>query len=195
MWTYSRRSSRGHLPIGDGGRVIDPALADDVDVRIFVADGCDPVGDGVFVAVRKSVDAQAVEVGVFNPPYRPLLEILQGKGVAEVHVGHGAVEPAARIQLAVVFAGVRVGLGGDGEVGVNGELVYPIAERQVLHPPMRSAAVVRDHVHYELHSLFRVTMRPSACKGRLSELGRPDNRCWYYRSPGSLAHVTERVLQ
>ena len=96
------------LPVGQLGNLGIPALAHDVHIRILVGHGLAPAGHRLRLVVRVRVDAQAVQTGIFNPPYGPLLEVFQHIGVVEVHIGHRRHEPAALLAFTVTHGGVGV---------------------------------------------------------------------------------------
>ena len=76
--------------------------------------------------------------------------------VIQIHIRHTWHEPAALLNAQIAFRGVRVHIGRETDVssGVGRELVYPVAERQVPHPPMLCTAVICHDVHYHLEALF-----------------------------------------
>ena len=82
-------------------------------------------------------------------------EVAQGVLVVEVHIDHRGYKPAALLNVEVLLRGIGVHVGGEADVGagVGVELVYPVVEGEVLHPPMLGAAVVGDDVHNHLDAL------------------------------------------
>ena len=133
-----------------------PAFAHDVEIGVFPAYGRAPLAHRHLLVVGVGVDAEPVQAGILDPPHGPLLEILQHIGIVEVHVGHRRHEPAALLQVEVVArsVGIHVRREADVRPGVFGELVYPVPERQVFHPPVARAAVVGDDVHNHLQPVL-----------------------------------------
>ena len=136
------------LPVGQLRHALCPALAHDVQARVLVHDGLTEARAGHLLVVGIGVDADAVEAAPLHPPDGELLEVLQHEGVIEVHVGHRGGKPAALLIVEVLRGGVWVHVRGEADVGagVLGELMYPVVEGEVLHPPVGSAAVVGHEV-------------------------------------------------
>ena len=107
------------MPICYGRCRACPTLAYDIEVRVFVHDGFYPFASWHHLYIWIGVHAQAVEVGVFDPPDSPLLEVLQQVGVLEVHIGHWAVEPTAVGEQTVVLRCVDVVVSRENVVGVG----------------------------------------------------------------------------
>ena len=161
------------LPIGQLGDVVCPDLAHYVDVRILLAHRGTPLGHRHLLIVRISVHAQAVKVGIFDPPNSPLLEILQQIRVVEVHVRHRGIEPSA-LHVVPVDAG-RIGIVLHREIAVGVRilrpLMDPVRERKVLHPPMRITAVVGHDVHDHLDAALMAFAHELAVHLIVSEAG------------------------
>ena len=142
------------LPVGELRHVVGPDFADDVEMRIFFANALAPACHRVFLVVWIGIHAQTVEVGVFYPPYRPLLEILLDVRIVKVHVWHRGVEPAAFHIVLVNLGRIRAVLHRETAVamGVLRPYVDPVLEWKVGHPPVCCAAVVWNYVHYHLYA-------------------------------------------
>ena len=135
----------------DGGG---PALAHNVEMRIFVGYSLAPAGHRFLFVVRIGVHPEAVQTEFLNPPHSPLYEIVEYEWIVQVHIRHRRHEPAAFLNVEVVLGSVGVHICREADVGVGvfRENVYPILERQVLHPPVGGSAVVGDYVHYDLEA-------------------------------------------
>ena len=83
------------LPVSYGRGRACPTFAYDIEVRIFVHDGFNPLASRNHLDIWVGVNAQTIEVGILNPPDSPLLEIFEQIRVLEVHIRHWAVEPSA----------------------------------------------------------------------------------------------------
>ena len=161
------------LPVCQLRDVARPALAYDIYVGILLAHGPAPLAHRLLLVVGIRVHTQTVQIGIFDPPYGPLLEVLQQVWVVEVHVGHRAVEPAALLYLKIGVRCVGVHVCGEEVVGARilREAVYPVLEGHVAHPPVGAAAVVRDDIHYHLQAAA-VALRNE----RTVQLVRPETR-------------------
>ena len=133
-----------------------PTLAYDIDIRVLLSDGFKPLAARNPLDIRIGIHTQTVQIRELNPPYSPLLEILQQIGVLKVHIRHRFIEPAAIAELTVVLRGIDIVVGSEDIIGIGelGELVDPIRIGQVFHPPMSSTAVIRHHVHQYLQSFL-----------------------------------------
>ena len=144
------------LPVGQLRDGWGPAFADNVEVRVFVHDGLAPVSSRLLLIIRVCIDTESVKTGILDPPYRPLYEILEHIWIIEVHIHHRRHEPAAFLNIKILPGCVRVHIRREGYVGtcICIELMDPVLERKVIHPPMLGAAMIRHHVHDYAQSLF-----------------------------------------
>ena len=81
---------------------------------------------------------------------------MQNERIVKVHVRHGRHEPAAFLQVQVIFRGIRVHIGGEADVSsrIFRKNMDPILERKVVHPPVCSSAMVCHYVHYHFQPVF-----------------------------------------
>ena len=161
------------LPEGHLRDVEVPALPYDVQVRILVRERLAPLGHGSGLVVGIGVHAQAVQAGVLHPPDGPLLEVLQHKGIVQVHVGHRRNEPAAFLPVAVLHRGMGIHVHGEEGVHLHVGLghVVPVGERRVVHPPVRGAAVVGDDVHHHFQAAGMGFVDKTLVEGIVTETG------------------------
>ena len=140
------------LPVGKLGNRGGPTFAHDVELWVLLHHRLAPVAHGYLFVVGVGVYTETVEVGILNPPDSPLDEVVECVGIVEVHIDHRGHKPSALLDVEVLGRGVRVHIGREADVGagVGVELVYPILEREVLHPPMLGAAVIGHDVHDDL---------------------------------------------
>ena len=131
-----------------------PALAYDIDTGILVAYGFGPLGDRHFLVVRIGIHAQSINIHSLNPPDCPLLEVFEHVGVVEVHVWHRGVEPTAVHTQEISLRGVRVGCGRELPVRTCEcrVLVNPVVVRQIVHPPVCRATMVRHNIHNDFQT-------------------------------------------
>ena len=161
------------LPVGQLRDVVIPAFAHDVQVGILFQHGLAPLAHGFGLIVRIGVHAQTVQVGVFHPPDGPLLEILQDKGIVQVHIRHGRYEPAAFLTVTVGLGGVGIHIHGEQGVHLHVGLVHviPVLEGRIVHPPVSRAAVVGDNVHDHLQAVLVAFGHKGLVQGVVSEAG------------------------
>ena len=133
-----------------------PCLACDVELRIFVHGGLAPLRCELCIHVRMCILADAVDSCILDPPCRSLDEIVAYERIPLVEVRHSPVEPSVCKELLLRRCCVRVHLGPFLVAGRDKCVVEiePVACRKVLHPPVRTSAMVEDHVHYHLESLL-----------------------------------------
>ena len=86
---------RAALPISHCRSWTSPAFAYDIEVRILFANSLEPLTAGYLLNIRIRVHTKTVQVCIFNPPDRPLLEVFEQVGVLQIHIRHRLVEPSA----------------------------------------------------------------------------------------------------
>ena len=140
------------MPVSHSRSGTCPALANNIDIRVLLADRSQPFAARDLLDIRIRVHAQTVQIGIFDPPDSPLLEVFEQILVLQIHVRHRFVEPSAVGELLVVLRSVDVVVGSEAVIGVGElrELVDPVLIRQIFHPPVCAAAMVRHHVHQNL---------------------------------------------
>ncbi len=94
-----------------------PALAHDVELRIFALNVAAPSGHCMEVGIGIGVHAYAVDAALLDPPYGVLDQVALEVGIALVEVGHLFDKPSVGGALAVVVGGVGVEECGEPVVG------------------------------------------------------------------------------
>ena len=119
---------RAALPVRYSRSRTGPAFTNDIQFRILITDGFEPLAARLLLDIRIGIYAQTVQVGIFHPPDRPLLEIFQQVRVLQVHIRHRMVEPTAVTELTVKIRSVDIIVRREAVVRVREliELVNPV---------------------------------------------------------------------
>ena len=144
------------LPVSELRNRRGPALTHNIEVRIFSHDSFAPVSSRLLLVIWICVHSETVKTGIFYPPYSPLYEILEYIWIIKVHIHHRRDEPSAFLDIKVLLRCIRVHIGRECDIGscVCLELMNPVLERKVLHPPMLSTAMVWHDVHDDTNPLL-----------------------------------------
>ena len=157
------------LPSSSVRRLFKPSFPHHVEVGIFLVDGLHPARHRTSKGIGIGIHANAIDAHCLNPPDAVLNEIVHHMRIVLVEVGHSRYKPTLNSLLLIHLACVRVEHGSElvasaQEVGTASIAcairllepfvsVEPIIARHIGHPRMLKAAMVENHVHYNLQAL------------------------------------------
>ena len=142
------------LPICELRNRRGPHLTNNIEVGVLRHNGLAPLAHRHLLVVGVCIHAETIQIGVLDPPYSPLLEVVEQILVVEIHIGHRAVKPSALHLIEVRLRGVEIHICRECPVRLRifRPLVGPIREGLVLIPPMRRRAMVGNDVHNNLQT-------------------------------------------
>ena len=175
---------QGRSPLPpSGGRIARiPAFAHNVKIRVFLFYFLAPAHHEVVIGIGVGIHPDAIDAGIFYPPYAVLNQIGGQVAIPLVQVRHASREPAVYQYLffalgrmgvhqgpfimcgglqafypapsaALSGLGLRTRLPGHlAHAASHIVLVEPIGIRDILHPPVGTATVVENHIHNHLEA-------------------------------------------
>ncbi len=148
------------LPERNVRGIVHERFAHNIEIRIFVHHPFGPPCHSIFVVVRKRINANTVQIGIFRPPDGILHQIVFHKRIAVVHIRHGGIKPTVFVSESVCFRSIGIKLRCLAVIASFETffsvfpLMNPVLRRQILNHPVVQTPVIRHKIHDEFHVSF-----------------------------------------